>query len=136
MQIKILPLILLILSISLNAQNSSARDLGNELIKAAAKGDLERVKYLVINTSVDIDYIYIVFEEEFKMFLEEYYDEEVENYISHSSTALSCAIEIGNLEMVKFLVNNGANINLLIDEDYSALNYATKKGNLEIVSNS
>lgn len=140
MQRKILPLILLILSVSLNAQNSRASDLGNELIKAAAKGDLERVKYLVINTSVDINYIYyksvgLDNMELLAMYLDGEYkrDAEVENYISHSSTALSCAVEIGNLEMVKFLVNNGANINLLTGEDYSALNYATKKGNLEIV---
>lgn len=147
MQRKILPLILLILSVSLNAQNSRASDLGNELIKAAAKGDLERVKYLVINTSVDINYIYYKrgwnYSYNLELSLMEYNgeykrDAEVENYISHSSTALSCAVEIGNLEMVKFLVNNGANINLLIDklidnEYYSSLNYATKKGNLEIV---
>lgn len=154
MQRKILPLILLILSVSLNAQNSRASDLGNELIKAAAKGDLERVKYLVINTSVDINYIYyksvgLDNMELLAMYLDGEYkrDAEVENYISHSSTALSCAVEIGNLEMVKFLVNNGANINLLIGnkyyssdyamkkgyKNYSSLNYATKKGNLEIV---
>lgn len=130
MQRKILPLILLILSVSLNAQNSRASDLGNELIRASANGDLERVKYLVINTSVDINYIYIVLSEEFRSYQQEYI--EIEG-VDHSSTALSCAVEIGNLEMVKFLVNNGANINLLTGEDYSALNYATKKGNLDIV---
>ena len=131
MQRKILPLIiLLILSVSLNAQNRNADGLGYELIKAAANGDLQRVKYLVINTSVDINYIYIVLPEQFRRYQQEYI--EIEG-VDHSSTALSCAVEIGNLEMVKFLVNNGANINLLTGEDYSALNYAIKKGNLEIV---
>ena len=56
MKVKILSLILLILSISLNAQNGISvgngnpderYNLGKELINTAKNGNLERVKYLV-----------------------------------------------------------------------------------------
>ena len=126
MQTKILSLILLILSISLNArewywagdgkpdeQTIRAHDLGNELIRASANGNLERVKYLVINTSVDINYA-------------------IEGGSFYVTTALSCSITNRNLEMIKFLVNNGANINLASKRS-SNLVLAVEKGNLEII---
>lgn len=125
MKTKILPLILFILSISLNAQEwywtgdgepneqyIRSLELGQQLINAAANRNFERVKYLVINTGVDINY-------------------GIPDGL-YAATALSCSITNKNLEMVKFLVNNGANVNLY-SERYSNLVLAVEKGNLEIV---
>jgi len=88
------------------------------LLSAAGKGDLRSIKHLIKNgTSVDIN------------------ARDKDIFYGHYSTALTRASENGHLEVVKYLVENGADLNRgeNVGRGATALMFASQEGHIEVV---
>jgi len=97
-----------IMYLSEKANKTEVKEEDDELFSAAKEGDMDLVAYQLSRrdiNSVDKD----------------------------GKTALHIASEAGQLEMVAFLLNLGANRELLDDDGRTALNYAKLSGNKELI---
>ena len=81
------------------------------LVDSALNGDLAKIKQLVEQQGVDVN----------------------AQYSSTGGTALMYASLRGHLEIVKYLISKGADVNAKNDDGWTALMYASLRGHLEIV---
>lgn len=102
---------------------------------ASDEGRLEIVKYLVENgASVDAEVLTITKNLEIFEYLLEQGNLNINSVGYLGMTALSSAsIEYGNLEMIKYLLEKGADINVKNEDGSTALMTASMYGNLEII---
>lgn len=102
---------------------------------ASDEGRLEIVKYLVENgASVDAEVLTITKNLEVFEYLLEQGNLNINSVGYLGMTALSLAsIEYGNLEMIKYLLEKGADINVKNEDGSTALMTASMYGNLEII---
>ncbi len=83
----------------------------NDLFKAARKGRLSEVENIVLYSARDV----------------------VDSRDGFGRTALMVAARYGELEIVRFLINNGADVNYEDNDGWTALKFAAGEGKLEIV---
>lgn len=94
-------------------QSAWAVSKADELVEAASNGDLEQVKTLIEKEGIDIN----ARETEYEI----------------GETALIGASTGGQLEVVKYLISKGADINIKDNDGVTALMMASAKGHLEVV---
>ena len=103
---------LLLTSLIVSYRNASNRDLSHELIESSWRGDVRKVGELLA-AGADVNF----------------------SLTAHPSCIpLTCAAQQGHAEVVRLLLDSGANVNARDDSHLTALQWAQEKGHGDVVS--